>query len=131
MLQDSEDRYLEKGEWIERRTNNPDRLGRDVWEDYYGKIKEHELRGVQVVVSEDLEKEMVKDYLQKMNISGECLNEAAGYNLVRELFKNLGEKTDKEITTESIEQTLNILHIGSKTNYQRNSLKQSQNIEVR
>lgn len=59
---------IDKASWIKSRTNNPDRLGLDVWEAMYDVIHAQE-RLPEGREFDILQKEMMKDYLTKNGLS--------------------------------------------------------------
>ena len=59
---------IDKESWIKSRTNNPERLGRDVWKAMYDVIHAQE-RLPEGREFDALQKEMMKDYLAKNGLS--------------------------------------------------------------
>lgn len=56
---------MTQDEWIAARTNNPDRLGKDVWDDAYKQFRNEDLHGTEPKISLKTEIEMLKDFLEK------------------------------------------------------------------
>ena len=61
------DEMMDKESWIQSRTDNPDRLGRDVWEKKYDYLKARD-EGTELPKEEiplEIQKKMVGEYLAK------------------------------------------------------------------
>ncbi|MGN0919319.1 MAG: hypothetical protein ACI4OR_00965 [Alphaproteobacteria bacterium] len=71
--------------WIKSRTNNPDRLGKDVWSNFYRlALREAEGSKTLSIANEALKplhKKMAKEYLDKLGLSAEVTDSNLKYIL--------------------------------------------------
>ena len=86
-MPEKENSVIDKEAWIKSRTNNPERLGRDVWEAMYDVIHAQE-RLPEGKEFDALQKEMMKDYLAKNGLSYNNPNDP-NLKQVYAHFKNL------------------------------------------
>lgn len=127
-MEDS-DKRLDKESWIKARTNTPDKLGKDVWSDYYNKLKDYQLRGTSFTVSPDTQKKMMGEFLEKNGISSDNLDNVAVRGVVLGLFQNMSEKTEKGFTSDSIKTVVDMTNNLSKPTKNISTPIQSNKIE--
>lgn len=94
---------MAKDEWIANRTNNPDRLGKDVWDDAYKQFRNKDLHGIEPKISLQTEIEMLKDFLEKNGCEAEGTD-----NITRDamlyILKNVNQDFEKrEVSPDNIQ----------------------------
>ncbi len=83
---------MSQDEWIASRTNNPDRLGKDVWKNAYNEFRKEDLQGTIPQVSLETQKELLRDFLEKNG----CEGEGADNNIVRDGMNYIVRNIDKD-----------------------------------
>ena len=94
---------MTQDEWVAARTNNPDRLGKDVWNDAYKQFRNENLHGIAPKIPLKTEIEMLKDFLEKNG----CETEGIG-NITRDamlyILRNIDQDFEKkEVNPEKIQ----------------------------
>lgn len=83
---------MSQDEWIAARTNNPDRLGEDVWKNAYNEFRNENLKGTIPQVSFETQKELLRDFLEKNG----CEGEGADNNVVQGGMNYIVRNIDKD-----------------------------------
>ena len=102
------DEMMDKESWIQSRTDNPDRLGRDIWEKKYDYLKARD-EGTELPKEEiplEIQKKMVGEYLAKNGLSCD-LNNDAQWSIALSFFQMNG-KGQYQYPTEELQKTLDM-----------------------
>ena len=94
---------MSKEEWISARTNNPDALGKDVWNSYYNNLKELQIRGRAFEVDPKLEANMMGEFLEKYGIDAKNTENKIVNVSIKGIFQNMGCEFEKTLNSQNLE----------------------------
>lgn len=89
---------MSQDEWIASRTNTPDRLGKEIWNNAYKQFRNRDLNGTEPKISYETQVEMLRDFLKKYG----CEAEGADNNIVRDGMLGLIGIIDKDFEQTNI-----------------------------